>query len=1032
MADSLKQEKIAAAKKRLKQFQQKSGRSPSNSSTQPSKTSVSRNNTKKDSSSSSKSVETGVTSEKTECKSSDCALVPTTESADSRLSAKSVKTNSELPSNEHCEWYNSSRATSSTESLQQLSRQINGLLAESQEYINGEDMESSSISELEKRNRELASYVETASQSNEQLSIQIDQVRDHAKHLQDQLDKERESFEEKHRKEIGALKEQLQVHIQTIGILVAEKTELQSQVGQSQRIAVQRLDEIEELSGRLKASRQRVADLERNLSSSSQSSQQLEKSSREYAKDVDRLKMELYRANKSKEELQLQTQELGGKLSAKVAECSQLEQSVGELSKKLEMAELYAKQLSTESESSAESVQLIQQLQQEKNELSSKIHQYEESFQTVTSERDQLSDQYKQYVEQLKHQLEEVSNQVSILTHEREKVISQNHELEGSLSELKKKIEEYDLQQPTTDIPSESLEEMNRLKTEYSELQARHEAQIRDNAQLSRFLQEKEDHILSLESTISHLGAEAGDKASLLESVQSDKTALSRALTQNKDLKRQLAELQNGFVKLSNDNMELLTTLQGKEHTTIELTQKLAQQEDELKNQKQLMLKKDAELSQLYSMTENVKKEEFQQDQIQDRLRHYEAQAQLVDTLQNELTSAQDMMDALTTQNRELRTMLIKATEVKMDSDNSDETDMGKNRDEVIDSLSSTIRQLENERVQLIDSLREQRELSDSFGVKVADLQEEIIRKTQDNLDNDIITRADYDQLKTAMEMVQEKYSKVMRDKADLSDKADQLEHMVTQLQGETDTIGEYISLYHHQRALLQQRESQKNEYIVHLDKDRQEMQLKLGQLQSLVMQLLGERNMLNSYNEETQRSPESKHIPHHHNHANKAHTHKYPHQLVNGGADNSYNDWPDYTSSESDTESEVETIVGGAEGTAVMQVDGHRVDSDRESAAGYGDQQETVPNHTDMGNKHELTAEGEQVGDHAQNHKHVHYHHHENHVPRPLVSEEDQTAHRILNLLSEIGHSSMVEKPPFMDRNFLPCKFCTGPVYVV
>ena len=36
-------------------------------------------------------------------------------------------------------------------------------------------------------------------------------------------------------------------------------------------------EEIEELSGRLKASRQRVADLERSLSTSSQSGQQLEK-----------------------------------------------------------------------------------------------------------------------------------------------------------------------------------------------------------------------------------------------------------------------------------------------------------------------------------------------------------------------------------------------------------------------------------------------------------------------------------------------------------------------------------------------------------------------------------------------------------------------------------------------------------------------------------------------------------------------------------------------------------------------------------
>ena len=34
-----------------------------------------------------------------------------------------------------------------------------------------------------------------------------------------------------------------------------------------------------------------------------------------------------------------------------------------------------------------------------------------------------------------------------------------------------------------------------------------------------------------------------------------------------------------------------------------------------------------------------------------------------------------------------------------------------------------------------------------------------------------------------------------MRDKADLSDKADQLEHIVLQLQGETDTIGWYMNI---------------------------------------------------------------------------------------------------------------------------------------------------------------------------------------------------------------------------------------------
>ena len=65
-----------------------------------------------------------------------------------------------------------------------------------------------------------------------------------------------------------------------------------------------------------------------------------------------------------------------------------------------------------------------------------------------------------------------------------------------------------------------------------------------------RLLEEKEGAISELESRVSELGAEAGDRTQLLESVQSDKTALSRALTQNKDLKQQLAELQNGFVKM--------------------------------------------------------------------------------------------------------------------------------------------------------------------------------------------------------------------------------------------------------------------------------------------------------------------------------------------------------------------------------------------------------------------------------------------------------------------------------------------------
>lgn len=46
-----------------------------------------------------------------------------------------------------------------------------------------------------------------------------------------------------------------------------------------------------------------------------------------------------------------------------------------------------------------------------------------------------------------------------------------------------------------------------------------------------------------------------------------------------------------------------------------------------------------------------------------------------------------------------------------------------------IESLTASIRQLEMERTQLYENLKEQRHLSDNLSVKVADLQEDVIRK---------------------------------------------------------------------------------------------------------------------------------------------------------------------------------------------------------------------------------------------------------------------------------------------------------------
>jgi len=55
---------------------------------------------------------------------------------------------------------------------------------------------------------------------------------------------------------------------------------------------------------------------------------------------------------------------------------------------------------------------------------------------------------------------------------------------------------------------------------------------------------------MELETAVERAAEATVDKDKLLEVIQGDKTALSRAIAQNKELKNQLAELQNSFVKM--------------------------------------------------------------------------------------------------------------------------------------------------------------------------------------------------------------------------------------------------------------------------------------------------------------------------------------------------------------------------------------------------------------------------------------------------------------------------------------------------
>ncbi|XP_068771333.1 golgin subfamily A member 2 isoform X4 [Struthio camelus] len=759
------------------------------------------------------------------------------------------------------------RSLSSTESLRQLSEQLNGLVSQSTSYVNGESaVSSTNIKEMEKQQNQEA---------------------------MNQLEKEKKEFEQRFSKEQAALREQLQVHIQTIGILVSEKSELQTALGHTQQAARQKSGEAEDLAARLQSSRQRVAELERTLSSISMQQKQSEKHNKELVKERDNLKLELYKQSKGSEELKQQNSELSEKLRSLVSENSAMKLDMEDLHKKLEMAELMIQQFSNQS-GSLDANQQLQVALEERASLETQIAQLSESLHQLQAERDQYVEKLKEEGSIWQQRVQQLSEQVHTMAEEKEKHMTQIHELEANVTELlsKSAVKPMDSEPSSLPGPTEAelslQEEVQRLQQEKEELHGQYQAQVRDNEQLSHLNREQEERLLELEKTVQRYSEESVDRQQILESMQSDKATISRALSQNRELKEQLAELQNGFVKLTNENMEVTSALQSEQHVKKELAKKLGQLQENLGELKETLELKTQEAQglqdqrdqyyshlqqytvayqQLAAEKEELHKQYLLQTQLMDRLQHEEVQGKVtVEMHLKELQQTKESLEAVAKENKELQAQISQlAAELdgrmlhRVEGDGVESEAMieeiqkssfvipenFESQEEMVAFLTSAMSQVEKEREDTRQQLAAQKQQCRSLLQQIAALRQEQQRNVTLSGDStmDTVPAEVHEALKTAMEKLQSRFTDLMREKADLKERLEELEHRCIQLSGETDTIGEYIALYQSQRAILKQRHQEKEEYISRLAQDKEEMKVKLLELQDLVMRLVGERN---------------------------------------------------------------------------------------------------------------------------------------------------------------------------------------------
>ncbi|XP_033324127.2 golgin subfamily A member 2 [Megalopta genalis] len=620
------------------------------------------------------------------------------------------------------------------------------------------------------RNQFLSSYLEEQKKNINDLHIELSNSHSRIKELEAKLETKEMEFQVQLAREVNPLKEQLQIHTQTTGILIAEKAELTAALSQAQQSTRQSREEIKELTRKLKNSQVHIIELKKETVGLKTANEELRKNYHQLQNEQESLANKFLELKKEKEDLNLETSELKQKLNLKKTELIAVQQELNEKTALLSLSEIRIQQMTgaipTEEEKYAANV------------LEQELAHVKESLNVVNIEKDETVKQYENYVKQLDTQhdklVEEIQKQnrtIENLQSREQSYVQRLSELEQQLQKEREKLENL--------LPLQDCQnEMNNLLKSIDELTLEQE-------RLHITLSEKDSQIEMLTKDINDLretGNNEAEVTKLVTALESEQLGASRALHQNRQLKEQLTDMENAFVSLSNAKLDLTEQLQAERSIGRKLNVQLSNVETELDQFKEKLKEKE-------SVLEELEKERLQSAQIADQMQHYQAQSHHADIFQRELQNALITIEKLEKEKKALMEMIKEKPQVNTSSEED----------------SSTV------------------------NANVSDL---IEQTNSEKLVHDIVVSEPIKQL-------EERFKQTMERVAELTEEKQKLEHLVLQLQSETETIGEYITLYQKQRAVLKSRTREKEQVFRQLLDQRNQQQEQLHKLKVLVSEFL-------------------------------------------------------------------------------------------------------------------------------------------------------------------------------------------------
>ncbi|XP_036334443.1 golgin subfamily A member 2 [Rhagoletis pomonella] len=628
-------------------------------------------------------------------------------------------------------------------------------------------------------------------------------------------------------KEVAANPVQPQ-NVNAIQVLITEKATLTTELNKYRCLCRERELEAEELRTQLDAITRRQDEVLNRYQTQQQNLEQLRSANAE-------LQNKLAQANAKQEDQSAHLDELKRLLDVMQQRATDVEHQFKEKSNELEMAQLRIRQLSDEANINQDDNR-IETLTQTQFMYEQQIRDLQAMVQQLTYDKEQANNQYQSYVQHLNAEISTLSEKNTELMDEYTKQQERERQLVDHISALEKDIQKNlsrqdqlkkEKEQATNQSTEKRNGEVEKLKEQINDFELeRHEFQLKIKSQEDRLeklngeLQEKQRKLEEMEEYMHNYAAEQPDKTKLLATMESDKIAASRALTQNVELKKQLDELELRFVQLTNDKADLVNKLDAEEHANREMRANYTEMEEQLRSIDERFKFKDEEMIRLSH--ENMELTN-QAVELQKQLEYY----------LNHRTGSEDLASAgyhLEEFNKEDHIHEHRHEHGDhFDSDNETK----ENKHNGCDGEHEHEHYHDHAHGQ--SRAHEHRDDHEYTQHHQHQHEPKHVKKFSNSSSNTSTPHLPTDE---AVGKLEKRFTRLMSQVADLTDEKQRLEHLVLQLQGETETIGEYITLYQTQRRMLKQREYEKAAQMQLLQREREQLRERIALLNNLVSSL--------------------------------------------------------------------------------------------------------------------------------------------------------------------------------------------------